>query len=173
MPGTLLKNRMCFPLNFTKLSEQLFGRTAPDDIFEHWTHVLNCYVLLCYRNYSKIMNRPQLKITPGALVCNEAEIIGDVTIGVRTVIHPKASIIAEKGTDCSLNETLCAIWYRLYNLKNLKNTHRGVLLLVKLQALLKVTFLRGCFSLFLNCTNGIKSRKTSHIVFLSVCLGAY
>ena len=30
---------------------------------------------------------------------------------------------------------LCAIWYHLYNLKNVKNTHGGVLLLVKLQAL--------------------------------------
>ena len=26
----------------------------------------------------------------------------------------------------------CAIWYDLYNLKNVKNTHGGVLLLVKL-----------------------------------------
>ncbi|XP_057291209.1 dynactin subunit 6-like [Hydractinia symbiolongicarpus] len=39
----------------------------------------------------------QIKITPGALVCNEAEIIGDVSIGVRTVVHPKARIIAEGG----------------------------------------------------------------------------
>ena len=31
-------------------------------------------------------------------------------------------------------ETLCAIWYHLYYLKNLKNTHGGVLLLVKLEA---------------------------------------
>ena len=29
---------------------------------------------------------------------------------------------------------LCAIWYHSYNLKNVKNTHGGVLLLVKLQA---------------------------------------
>ena len=29
---------------------------------------------------------------------------------------------------------LCTIWYHLYNLKNVKNTHAGVLLLVKLQA---------------------------------------
>ena len=29
---------------------------------------------------------------------------------------------------------LCAIWYHLYNLKNVKNTHGGVLILVKLQA---------------------------------------
>ena len=28
----------------------------------------------------------------------------------------------------------CVIWYRLYNFKNVKNTHGGVLLLVKLQA---------------------------------------
>ena len=28
----------------------------------------------------------------------------------------------------------CAIWYHLYNLKNVKNTHVGVLILVKLQA---------------------------------------
>ena len=28
----------------------------------------------------------------------------------------------------------CAIWYYFYNLKEVKNTHRGVLLLVKLQA---------------------------------------
>ena len=30
---------------------------------------------------------------------------------------------------------LCAIWYHLYNLKSVKNTHGGVLLLVKLQVL--------------------------------------
>ena len=28
----------------------------------------------------------------------------------------------------------CAIWYHLYNSKNVKNTHGGVLILVKLQA---------------------------------------
>ena len=28
----------------------------------------------------------------------------------------------------------CAIWYHLYNLKKVKNTHGGVLILVKLQA---------------------------------------
>ena len=29
-----------------------------------------------------------------------------------------------------LYETLCAIWYRFYNLRNVKNTHGGVILLV-------------------------------------------
>ena len=56
----------------------------------------------------------------------------------------------------------CAIWYHLYNLKNVKNTHGGVLLLVKL---LKVTLLHGCFSLVFNCTNGTKSRNGSHMYF--------
>jgi len=46
----------------------------------------------------------QYKITPGALVCNEAEISGEVTIGVRTVVHPKARIIAENGKKYLLNE---------------------------------------------------------------------
>ena len=52
----------------------------------------------------------------------------------------------------------CAIWYHLYYSKNVKNTHGGVLILV-----LKLTLFYGCFSLYLNCTNGTKSRKTSHI----------
>ena len=34
-----------------------------------------------------------------------------------------------------INKTLSAIWYHLYNLKNVKNTLEGVLLLVKLQAM--------------------------------------
>ena len=31
--------------------------------------------------------------------------------------------------------------------------------------LLKLTLLHGCFSRFLNCTNGTKSRNATHIVF--------
>ena len=41
---------------------------------------------------------------------------------------------------------LCAIWYFLHNLKNVKNTH-------------------GCFARFLNCTNGTKSRNASYRCF--------
>ena len=46
--------------------------------------------------------------------------------------------------------------------KNVKNTHGdgGVL---HPAALLKVTFVRGCFSRFLNCTNGTKSCNSSYI----------
>ena len=67
----------------------------------------------------------------------------------------------------------CAIWYHLCNLKSVKNTNGGVLILVKLQASLKLTLLYGCFSRFLNCLNATKSRNapqmsvTAHsVVFL-------
>ena len=50
----------------------------------------------------------------------------------------------------------------------MKSILGGVLLLVKLQAktcnFLKVTLLYGCFSRFLNCTNGTKLRKAYCIV---------
>ena len=52
----------------------------------------------------------------------------------------------------------CTIWYHLHNLKNVKNTRERVLTL-----LLKVIFLHGCFTCFLNCTNVTKSRKASQI----------
>ena len=69
----------------------------------------------------------------------------------------------------------CAIQYHVHNLKNVKNTHRGVLLLVKLNrlqpaTLLKVTLLHGCFLHFLNCTNGTKSRNALQIlIFILTC----
>ena len=39
-------------------------------------------------------------------------------------------------------------WYHLYNLKNVKNTNGGVLLLVQPATLLKATPLHGCFYVF-------------------------
>ena len=54
----------------------------------------------------------------------------------------------------------------LVQIKNVKNTHRGVLglnLRLKPEALLKVTLLHVCFSRFLNCTNDTKLRKASHM----------
>ena len=66
-------------------------------------------------------------------------------------------------TRCKVNvsanpyEMLCVIWYHLYNLKNLRDTHGEVLLLVK------ASLIHGCFSRFLNCTNGTKSHNASHI----------
>ena len=34
-----------------------------------------------------------LSIAPGAIVCNESVLIGDISIGSRTVVHPKVIII--------------------------------------------------------------------------------
>ena len=66
---------------------------------------------------------------------------------------------------------LCAIWYHSYKLKNVKNTHGGVLL--------KVALLLGCFSRSWNCAYSIKSGNAPHmlyldiIVFYSIHLWAY
>uniref|UniRef100_A0A3P9HZ70 Dynactin subunit 6 n=1 Tax=Oryzias latipes TaxID=8090 RepID=A0A3P9HZ70_ORYLA len=45
----------------------------------------------------QIIAQKSAKIAAGAVVCVESEIRGDVTIGARTVVHPKARIIAEAG----------------------------------------------------------------------------
>ena len=49
------------------------------------------------------------------------------------------------------------IWQHLYNFKKVINIHGGVL---KPATLLKVRLLLGCFSCFLKCLNGTKSRNT-------------
>ena len=60
------------------------------------------------------------------------------------------------------NLMCCAIWYYLYNLKNVKNTY-GWLLRLKPATLLKLILLHRCFSRFLNWTNGTKSRNAPQI----------
>ena len=70
----------------------------------------------------------------------------------------------------------CAIWYHFCNLKTVKNTHGGVTLLIKLQAIactLKVSLLHWCFSHFLYCTDGTKSRKASPILHYVLVAGVY
>ena len=64
----------------------------------------------------------------------------------------------------------CAIWYHLHNLKNVTNTHGGVLLLGKPATLLKVTLLHGCFSRFLNCKwHQIVENTTYMSFYVLVC----
>ena len=58
------------------------------------------------------------------------------------------------------NGTLCAIYYHLYNLKNMKNTYGEVLLLVKFDTPPRVYFT------FFNSANGTKFRKASQIQVL-------
>ena len=71
-------------------------------------------------------------------------------------LHDKQSVVM-----------FCAIWCYLYKLKNVKNTHGEVLLLVRLKAcnlILNVTLLHGCFSRFWKFTNGTKSRNASYLL---------
>lgn len=42
-------------------------------------------------------SRSQAQIGSGTVVCSECELIGDVSIGPNTVIHPKVRIVAETG----------------------------------------------------------------------------
>ncbi|KAK2914504.1 hypothetical protein QQF64_029396 [Cirrhinus molitorella] len=46
---------------------------------------------------AKQTGQKSVRIAAGAVVCVESDIRGDVTIGARTVVHPKARIIAEAG----------------------------------------------------------------------------
>ena len=51
----------------------------------------------------------------------------------------------------TVHDTICdalRVFVTLYNLKNVKNIHGGVLLLVKWQASLKVTLSMGVFNVF-------------------------
>ena len=54
-----------------------------------------------------------------------------------------------------------AIWYHFYNLKNVKNTHGGVLIL-KPATLLKLTLLHGFFSRF-KIVQIVPNRNASHL----------
>ena len=56
-----------------------------------------------------------------------------------------------------------AVWYYLYHLENIKNTHGDVLLLV-----IKVLLLHGCFARFINLANDTKLQKASHILMWSL-----
>ena len=90
---------------------------------------------------------------------------GSKNIITRSLVN---NFYVKLGIDClckwlcqrSVNETLCAIWCHLYNLKNVKRyPWRSVT-----SSKVKVTLVHGCFSPFLKCSNGTKSRKTSKIL---------
>ena len=60
----------------------------------------------------------------------------------------QAALIAMEMMMQYTNVVRCAIWYHSYNLKNVKNTYGGVLLLVKPATLLKVHSSMGVFHVF-------------------------
>ena len=59
----------------------------------------------------------------------------------------------------SLCEMLCTIWYHLYNLKNVKNNHGGVLLLVKLQSFTKSNTPPWVFLMFFYIIQMVPNRE--------------
>ena len=64
---------------------------------------------------------------------------------------------------------LFAIWYHLYNSKNTKNTHKGVLRLIKLKASASnftKSYIHPCvfFTIFKRYKNGTKLRQVSHLL---------
>lgn len=63
---------------------------------------------------SSSTSNSKVKITPGAVVCQEAELKGDISIAAKTVVHPKAKIFAELGPivigEGNLIEEQALIW---------------------------------------------------------------
>ena len=57
------------------------------------------------------------------------------------------------------------LWYRLYNFKNVKNTHGGLILFVKLQTSACNFSKSPHYPHFSICRNVTKSRKASHIKY--------
>ena len=91
------------------------------------------------------------------------------SLTVRSFIHQKGQPLPTVNYviffffGCFCFEELCPIWYHLYVLKNVENSHGGVLLLLKSQTPVcnfsKSNYLQWVIFTFLNCTNGAKSRK--------------
>ena len=47
---------------------------------------------------------PRLKLDATSVVCKEAKLQGDISIGPGTVVHPAATIIAHEGTRIIIGE---------------------------------------------------------------------
>ena len=75
------------------------------------------------------------------------ELFNPLSANSHKIVKHTQTIFCKKLNIRVLNVVRCAIWYHLYNLKNVKNTHGGLLILVNLQAV-KLTLLHGCFLRF-------------------------
>ena len=53
---------------------------------------------------------------------------------ILTIVLRNFEIMTQENDNLSIYVVRCAIWYHLYNLKNVKNIHGQVLILVELQA---------------------------------------
>ena len=65
---------------------------------------------------------------------------------------------------------LCVIWYHFYNLKNVENTHGGVLLLLKLQVFTKSNPPPWVFFTILKLYKWYKIlQRTTYVSILDIC----
>ncbi|KAL2731521.1 dynactin subunit 6 [Vespula maculifrons] len=58
---------------------------------------VRCILNMTSNMSSSMGRRSNLKIASGAVICDESILKGDITIGKGTVVHPRASILAEAG----------------------------------------------------------------------------
>ena len=95
-------------------------------------HGCNSYIL------EKIGSQPKTKYSGKKVLLQAKYVVRKIYLVFNNflVLQTKYSLylwtIVPCSFEVSLNETLCAIWYYLYNLRNVKNTHVGVLPLVTL-----------------------------------------
>ena len=129
------------------------------------------YLALCWSPFllgSEIYCLPRLEILPWLFIFQRKSCLSfNIYQGVFYLYFPplreeKIAVTWVRHMSCFARfDTICKTW------KMWKKSHGKALLLVKLQhqpaTLLKVTLLYECFSRFLNCTNGTKSGKVSHM----------
>ena len=65
------------------------------------------------------------------------DLLPELLLQTHTEVHTRAVLSSYYWIGAGLDVMFCAIWHHLFNLKNVKNTHGGVLLLVKLQGFSK------------------------------------
>jgi len=75
-------------------------------------------------------HNPDLKIAAGAMVCEDCELVGDITIGSRTIIHPKAKIVAEAGPIVIGDFNIIEEYVTITNRKSNSDNNTGKVLII-------------------------------------------
>ena len=65
----------------------------------------------------------------------------------------------------------CAILYHLYNLKDVKNTHGRVLLLIKVLVKKACDFTKTKTWVFLHNPNGVVANRAKYLIYIQVFTG--
>ena len=114
-PATLLNKRLrhkCLPVNYEKLLRTRFYGTPRGDCF------------------SMSLKRPCIQIIKDQCSSHNknqsSDLLSKCKANQLTGFYMKGTVVIN-----GLNVMLCAIWYHLHNIKNLKKIHREFLLLVK------------------------------------------